>query len=173
MWPCEEPAVERRDFARRLSPWCPPPGSAKKQTAGSERVSSTNPASLMVGETGFEPATPWSRIGGQVRPNSAKRSQAADSSQERRPADAQPFHEDHSVHEDSAAALLLTDGGPARLMTAAEVGLLLQVSRATVYRMATTGELPGIRVLNCVRFDRLTLASFLRTHRRTSTSRRR
>ncbi len=38
-----------------------PEGTGPKTKAGTEGNSPTVPASLMVGETGFEPATPWSR----------------------------------------------------------------------------------------------------------------
>jgi excisionase family DNA binding protein len=49
-----------------------------------------------------------------------------------------------------------------RALTATEVGQLLQLHKATIHRLANTGELPHYRIGSCVRFDCRAVARFLR-----------
>jgi len=47
-------------------------------------------------------------------------------------------------------------------LTADELGMLLTISRATIFRMAKAGRIPSFRVGTCVRFDGTTVADWLR-----------
>lgn len=53
------------------------------------------------------------------------------------------------------------------LMTLDEVCATLRVSRATVYRLARSGELPSLRLKRTLRFDRADIGAHLRAARRT------
>lgn len=47
-------------------------------------------------------------------------------------------------------------------MTADELGRLLSISRATIFRMAKAGRIPSFRIGTCVRFDPKSVAEWLR-----------
>jgi excisionase family DNA binding protein len=46
-------------------------------------------------------------------------------------------------------------------LTADELGRLLSISRATIFRMAKAGRIPSFRVGTCVRFDPRVVAEWL------------
>ena len=48
-------------------------------------------------------------------------------------------------------------------LTADELGTLLTISRATIFRMAKAGRIPSFRIGTCVRFDPCAVAKWLRT----------
>jgi excisionase family DNA binding protein len=48
-------------------------------------------------------------------------------------------------------------------LTADELGMLLTISRATIFRMAKAGRIPSFRVGTCVRFDPCVVAKWLCT----------
>lgn len=62
-----------------------------------------------------------------------------------------------------------TDG---RLLRVEDVGLRLGLSRQHVYTMATSGELPSIKLRGAVRFDPKDVERFIRDHRRGKTDKK-
>jgi excisionase family DNA binding protein len=46
-------------------------------------------------------------------------------------------------------------------LTADELGRLLSISRATIFRMAKAGRIPSFRIGTCVRFDPRVVAKWL------------
>ena len=111
----------------------------------------------MVGETGFEPATPWSRRhSGGVRTGSHGLSPSL------KPLQIQgdvPTGRSHAialvapVPTPFTTRLLPSGIEPRRLLTVREVASLLSVSTATVYKLVTAKTLPFLRVSNAIRFD--------------------
>ena len=107
----------------------------------------------MVGETGFEPATPWSRTKAGERPEVISGSQPCVNT---RDSEAGPVQQSHPVRagtKDFAAILLLrpTPSSSTRgqgTWTAAhrEVAKRLGVCRTAVYRGRERGTLPHIRI---------------------------
>ena len=53
-----------------------------------------------------------------------------------------------------------------RLLSAAEVGLRWNLSRSRVYALASSGELPSIKLKGAVRFDPRDVDEYIRSHRR-------
>lgn len=58
--------------------------------------------------------------------------------------------------------MTVADADPHRFMTANEVAAVLRVSRATVYRLIHTGDLPGMWVGRSVRVSRRIVEDYLR-----------
>ena len=132
-------------------------------TAGNQRKS---PATLeesqgqvMVGETGFEPATPWSR---RAECRSAR---VAPGHLASYPVDKTGVDGDAGSHtvaplppvETPFGAFVVRDA-VGQLLTVREVAALLRVSRATIYRLVQTGALPTLRVSNSIRIPEMALA---------------
>lgn len=57
--------------------------------------------------------------------------------------------------------MTIADADPHRFMTVNEVAATLRVSRATVYRLIHTGNLPGMRVGKSVRVSRQVVEDFI------------
>ena len=53
-----------------------------------------------------------------------------------------------------------------RLLSAAEVGLRWNLSRSRVYALASSGELPSIKLKGAVRFDPRDVQEYIESHRR-------
>ena len=53
-----------------------------------------------------------------------------------------------------------------RLLSAAEVGLRWNLSRSRIYALASSGDLPSIKLKGAVRFDPKDVDRFIRDHRR-------
>ena len=53
-----------------------------------------------------------------------------------------------------------------RLLSAAEVGMRWNLSRSRVYALASSGDLPSIKLKGAVRFDPRDVEQFIRDHRR-------
>ena len=49
-----------------------------------------------------------------------------------------------------------------RIMTVSEVADFLRISRYSVYNLVKRGELPAMKILNKLRFDRTTMENFLK-----------
>ena len=129
----------------------------------------------MVGETGFEPATPWSRTTdpaiSPIAPESTQ-AQTVDFTAQRTAAGS---HTDTQIAPKRAATTAKSlrnsrtvSGSSERplqaereWLTPAEVALKLQVSRATVYALIARGELRATRVGLSLRIHAGPLAAFL------------
>lgn len=59
-----------------------------------------------------------------------------------------------------------------RYLTLEETMAILRVSRSTVYRMVSRGELPGYKIAKRWMFDRQEVAEFVTVHRYTANSAR-
>jgi excisionase family DNA binding protein len=126
----------------------------------------------MVGETGFEPATPWSLIASvglsPTHTDSDPISNNAKLLASGAPSvctGSQPEHPfsrslSHPCPMDSTPGRLRKPV-PQSLLSVAKVAQLLGVCRATAYRMIESGELPHVRVVNAIRVDRRDLQRWL------------
>jgi excisionase family DNA binding protein len=119
----------------------------------------------MVGKTGFEPATPWSRTKWSPRPTVTNDSQTigtVEVSAEPAVHPSQPFT---GSAKDFVTRLLPATPGLAAttvpLLTVREVAERLGVSRAKVYKLCEKGTLPHIQLANVIRFDPAVLDAFL------------
>ncbi|WP_342394546.1 helix-turn-helix domain-containing protein [Myxococcus fulvus] len=144
------------------------PQSPKRKRAGDPEGSPAR--QIMVGETGFEPATPWSRTKAKGRPGVISGSQTLVNT---RVSSSQAVQPSHPVGQDTkifAAGLLLGSSTPVpsmasgsgRLLTVREAAERLGVCRATVYRLCERGELPHVRISNAVRVEAEALEKFIR-----------
>lgn len=114
--------------------------------------------SSVVGETGFEPATPWSRKAeGPFTPVSigSQNLQLLANTEEEQDVTLQPIAEDASTQRFFTTPLLRRSGvrtlGPNELLRVAEVARLLGLCRATIYRLIERGALPAFRIRNSIR----------------------
>jgi excisionase family DNA binding protein len=134
-----------------------------RQVFGTDRVPEKTKAATLrfperhrglqkVGETGFEPATPWSR-GPQADPHGVVPGPLASY-----PLDDTGVGGDAGSHtvapvppDATPFGALVVQAEPGDLLTVPEVAARLRVSRATIYRLFRTGTLPGLRVSNAIR----------------------
>ena len=119
----------------------------------------------MVGETGFEPATPHSRTKWQEGPTVTSASQTVETAEVPAAPTVQPSQPFAGSTSNVVTRLL---PGPATprpgtksLLTVREVAARLGVSRATVYKLCTEGTLPHLRLSNVIRFDPDALEAYL------------
>ena len=111
-----------------------------------------------VGETGFEPATPWSRNAeGLFTPVSmgSQNVQLLANIEGTLPTTSHRFTENAPNPKFFATRLLPQDSSPnlrqSELLRVAEVAKLLGLCRATIYRLVERGELPAFRIGNSIR----------------------
>ena len=109
----------------------------------------------MVGETGFEPATPWSRRdSGGVRTGSQGLTPSLKSSQvqgDSAIARSHGFTPVLPILTPFTTRLLPSGIEPRRLLTVREVASVLSVSAATIYKLIATRTLPHVRIGNAIR----------------------
>jgi len=132
---------------------------AQKAKAAALQNHSGNRGLQRVGETGFEPATPWSRNSeGLFTPVSM----GSQNVQLLANIEGTPSTTSHRFTENApdpkffATRLLRQNSGPNlrqnELLRVTDVARLLRLSRATIYRLVDRGELPALRIGNTIRF---------------------
>ncbi len=121
-----------------------------------------------VGETGFEPATPWSRKAEEAfAPLSmgSQNLQLLANTEEERALTSHRIAETPPDPKFFATRLLPPSScrnfGPNELLRVADVARLLRLCRATVYRLVERGELPSFRIGNSIRFHPEDLSGWL------------
>ncbi len=126
----------------------------------------------MVGETGFEPATPWSRKAEEAfAPISigSQNLQGLADTQEGSALVSYPIAETAPDPKYFATRLLPRSTGPdlrpTQLLSVREVARLLGLCRASIYRLVERGELPAIRIGNSIRFLQDELSDWLQGFR--------
>ena len=148
-------------------------GESPKATAAGLQKSLGNRGLERVGETGFEPATPWSRNAeGLFTPVSM----GSQNPQLLANIEGPPTTISHRFTENApdpkffATRLLRRSSGPSlrqnELLRVTDVARLLRLSRATIYRLVDHGELPAFRIGNSIRFHSEELNDRLRALRR-------
>ena len=119
----------------------------------------------MVGETGFEPATPWSR-----RDSGGVRTGSHGLSPSLKPLQVQgdiPTGRSHGftpvlpIPTPFTTRLLPYGIEPRRLLTVREVASVLSVSAATIYKLIATKTLPHVRIGNAIRVPAEDLARLI------------
>jgi excisionase family DNA binding protein len=119
----------------------------------------------MVGETGFEPATPWSRRGPDGLHALIQSGLASHPMDIAGDATGQGFHAaapNASLSSRLGAPVVRRFGGaPGELLSVAEVARVLGFSRATVYKLVARGKLGHHRISNSVRIPRDELEAVL------------
>ena len=131
----------------------------------------------MVGETGFEPATPWSRTAqGQLSPGETAEHSIASPGN---PTGRSACQDTQSTACDDLRSKICRPGvasdnahppeSPSEpLLSVKEVAARLRVCRAVAYRLCERGELPYIRISNAIRVAPAALAAYLASAGRTT-----
>jgi len=123
--------------------------------------------SLVVGETGFEPATPWSRTA--IEGFSPRETAIPGVASPGNPEDRSAFQDTQSTSCDDlrskicrpGVAIEKAPGLELPLLSIKEVAAQLGVCRAVAYRLCEDGELPHIRISNAIRVAPAAVAAYL------------
>ena len=160
----------------------PPASKARKRPNPLQNHSEANPATyLSIGETGFEPATPWSRTApGLLSPLETAAQTFASPGNPGRPVPCQAT--ESTIYDDLrgeicrprvASERSQAPAQPAEpLLSVKEVAARLGVCRATAYRLCERGEIAHVRVSNAIRVSRHALDSFLASKEQSAGHRR-
>src|SRR5713101_6201436 len=182
------PWLRARGLPLPVTTWYLDKKRSDARTAGKEKAGSAldyskaNPATyVLVGETGFEPATPWSRTA--VAAFSPRKTAGHGVASSGKPEGRSACQDTQSTACDGLRSKICRPGvasdgaqvpglSSEPLLSIREVAAQLAVCRATAYRLCQRGEIPHLRISNAIRVPQAALETFLASQDRKARPRR-